>query len=154
MNGQEQTPSIPVTSSEMLRLAKKNCEILKQYLKDHGTASLKLGGDQDTEITLPVSILRLIGEVLESTAAGKRVRLVKEDEEVSPEAAAEFLQVSHPFSVKLLDSGEIPSHHIEAHRRITMSDLIEYEQKRKIKSKEALQRMVEVSEEMGLYESR
>jgi excisionase family DNA binding protein len=152
MNGQDQILSISVLSPEMLRLAKKNSEILKQYLKDHGTASLKLGGSQETEIPLPDSILRLIYEALDSAAAGKRLRLVEEDEEVSPEKAAEFLQVSRPYLVKLLDSGEIPFHYVGTHRRITMSDLIEYKQKRKIKSKEALQRMVEVSEEMGLYD--
>ncbi len=152
MNGQEQTLSISILSPEMLRLAKENSEILKQYLKDHGTASLKLGGAEGQEITLPDSILRLVYEALASAATGKRLRLVEEDEEVSPEKAAEFLQVSRPFLVRLLDNGEIPFHHVGTHRRVTMSDLIEYKRKRKVKSKEALQRMVELSEEMGLYD--
>jgi excisionase family DNA binding protein len=87
-----------------------------------------------------------------SAASGKRLRLVEEDEEVSPEKAAEFLQVSRPYLVRLLDNGEIPFHYVGTHRRITMSDLIEYKRRRKIKSKEALQRMTELSEEMGLYD--
>jgi hypothetical protein len=52
----------------------------------------------------------------------------------------------------MLDGGEIPFHYVGTHRRITMSDLIEYKRKRKIRSKEALQKMVEASEEMGLYD--
>jgi excisionase family DNA binding protein len=87
-----------------------------------------------------------------SAASGKRLRLVEEDEEVAPEKAAEFLQVSRPYLVRLLDNGEIPFHYVGTHRRITMSDLIEYKRRRKIKSKEALQRMTELSEEMGLYD--
>jgi excisionase family DNA binding protein len=152
MNGQEQTLSVSILSSEMLRLAKENSEILKQYLKDNESARLKLSGAEGHEITLPASILRLVYEALASAASGKRLRLVEEDEEVSPEKAAEFLQVSRPYLVKLLDGGEIPFHYVGTHRRITMSDLIEYKRKRKIRSKEALQRMVEVSEEMGLYD--
>ncbi|MGH9853495.1 MAG: helix-turn-helix domain-containing protein [Blastocatellia bacterium] len=144
--------SVSILSPEMLKLARENSETLKQYLKDHGTASLKLGRAEGKEITLPDSILRLVYEALASVASGKRLRLIEEDEEVSPEKAAEFLQVSRPHLVKLLDGGEIPFHYVGAHRRITMSDLIEYKRKRKIRSKEALQRMVEVSEEMGLYD--
>lgn len=152
MKGQEQTLSVSILSPEMLRLAKENSEILKQYIKDHGSASLKLIGAGGKEISLPDSILRLVYEAMVSAASGKRLRLVEEDEEVSPEKAAEFLQVSRPYLVRLLDSGEIPFHYVGTHRRITMSDLIEYKRKRKIKSKEALERMTELSEEMGLYD--
>jgi excisionase family DNA binding protein len=152
MKGQEQTLSVSVLSPEMLRLAKENSEILKQYIKDHGSASLKLIGAGGKEIALPDSILRLVYEAMVSAASGKRLRLVEEDEEVSPEKAAEFLQVSRPYLVRILDNGEIPFHYVGTHRRITMSDLIEYKRKRKIKSKEALQRMTELSEEMGLYD--
>jgi excisionase family DNA binding protein len=149
MKGQEL--SFSFLSSDMLRAAQENSEILKRYLKDHGSASLRLSGTDGKEIPLPDSILRLVYEALACAATGKKLRLVEEDEEVSPEKAAEFLQVSRPYLVKLLDGGEIPFHYVGAHRRITMSDLIEYKAKRKIRSKEALQRMVEVSEEMGLY---
>jgi excisionase family DNA binding protein len=69
--------------------------------------------------------------------------MLKEDEEVSSEKAAELLRVSLPYLARLLDSGEIPFHYVGPHRRITMYNLIEYKRKRKIRSKEALQRMVE-----------
>ncbi len=152
MKSQEQTLSVSILSPEMLRLAKENSEILKQYIKDKGSANLKLIGAGGKEIALPDSILRLVYEAMVSAASGKRLRLVEEDEEVSPEKAAEFLQVSRPYLVRLLDNGEIPFHYVGTHRRITMSDLIEYKRKRKTKSKDALQRMTELSEEMGLYD--
>jgi excisionase family DNA binding protein len=66
---------------------------------------------------LPDSILRLVYEALSSAAAGKKLRLVEEDEEVSPEKAAEFLQVSRPYFVRLLGTGEIPFHYVGTHRR-------------------------------------
>lgn len=152
MSSKEQRSTVFVLSPEMLRRAKESSEILEQYLKGHGSASLRLGGAGDKEIVLNDSILRIVCEALSSEAAGKKLRLVEEDEEVSPEKAAEFLQVSRPYLVRLLDGGEIPFHHVGTHRRITMSDLIEYKRKRKIRSKEALRKMVEVSEEMGLYD--
>jgi len=90
MNRREQTFSISNPTPEMLMLAKEISEILKQYLRDHNTANLKLVEAGGKEITLPDSILRLVYETLASAASGKRLRLVEEDEEVSPEKAAEF----------------------------------------------------------------
>lgn len=152
MKGKERTLSIAFRSPEMLRVAQENRDILKHYLTKHATASLKLEADQDQEIALPESILRLVYAALDAAVAGKKLRLVEEDQEVSPEKAAEFLQVSRPYLVRLLDQAEIPFHYVGTHRRITMSDLIAYKRNRKIKSKKALQRMTEVSEEMGLYD--
>lgn len=152
MNDREQTQSVAILSPEMLRLAKADSDLLKQYLKTHATACLKLGENEDKEIILPGSILRLVSEALASAASGKKLRLVEEDEEVSPEKAAAFLQISRPYLVRLLDQGEIPFHYVGTHRRITMSELIAYRQRRKAKSKAALQRMTELSEEMGLYD--
>lgn len=152
MNGQDRTRSVSIRSAEMMRLAQENCEILKQYLNHHTMASLKLDEAQGKEIPLPESILRLVYEALVAAASGKHLRLVEEDIEVSPEKAAAFLQVSRPFLVRLLDNGEIPFHYVGTHRRITMSDVMEYKRKRKIRSKEALQRMTELAEEMGLYD--
>lgn len=78
--------------------------------------------------------------------------IVEEDNEVSPEKAAEFLHVSRPFLVKQLDAGEIPFHMVGTHRRILMSDIIEYKRKRKERTQEILQQMREEAEELGLYE--
>ena len=152
MKGQDRTRSVSIRSPEMMELAQKNSDILKHYLTKHATASLKLDDAQDQEITLPESILRLVYEALAAAASGKQLRLVEEDAEVSPEKAAEFLQVSRPYLVRLLDNGEIPFHYVGTHRRITMSDVMTYKRKRKIKSTKALQRMTELSEEMGLYD--
>ena len=152
INDQEQPLSVSILSPEMLQQAKENSEVLKQYLKNHATANLILDGAEGKEMILPDSILRLIYEALVAAASGKKLSLVEEDEEVSPEKAAAFLHVSRPYLVRLLDNGEIPFHYVGTHRRITMSDVIEYKHKRKIKSKEALQRMTELSEKMGLYD--
>ncbi|NOT58797.1 MAG: helix-turn-helix domain-containing protein, partial [Acidobacteria bacterium] len=77
--------------------------------------------------------------------------LIAEDEEVSPERAAELLHISRPTLLKHLDAGELPFHYVGTHRRITLADLMEYKRQRQIKGEAALQRMTELAEEMGLY---
>src|SRR5215510_8237418 len=95
----------------------------------------------DDEVTSPF-ILR----------SERKVMIVEEDDEISPEKAAEFLYVSRPFLAKQLAAGEIPFHMVGTHRRILMSDIIEYKRKRKERTREILQQMREEAEELGLYE--
>jgi excisionase family DNA binding protein len=147
---QELSFSVSELSPESLAFVRKNIDLLKKYLAKRQPASLKLG--KNTEIQLPESVIALIFQALSRAADGKKIVLVEEEEEVSPEKAAEFLHVSRPFLVKKLDAGEIPFHWVGTHRRILISDLIKYKQERRQRSQEILQQMREEAEETGLYE--
>jgi excisionase family DNA binding protein len=127
-------------------------ELLADRPASDTPVSLRLGGEGAAEVEIPCPILELILRTLARAAAGKRVRLVEEDDEVSPEKAAEFLRVSRPYLVKKLEEGEIPFHFVGTHRRIAIADLIEYKRRRRARSLEALRQMREEAEEMGLYE--
>jgi excisionase family DNA binding protein len=147
---QELSFSVSELSPESLAFVRKNIDLLKKYLAKRQPASLKLG--KNTEIQLPESVIALIFQALSRAADGKKIVLVEEEEEVSPEKAAEFLHVSRPFLVKKLDAGEIPFYWVGTHRRILISDLVKYKQERRQRSQEILQQMREEAEETGLYE--
>jgi excisionase family DNA binding protein len=147
---QELSFSVSELSPESLAFVRKNIDLLKKYLAKRQPASLKLG--KNTEIQLPESVIALIFQALSRAADGKKIVLVEEEEEVSPEKAAKFLHVSRPFLVKKLDAGEIPFHWVGTHRRILISDLIKYKQERRQRSQEILRQMREEAEETGLYE--
>jgi excisionase family DNA binding protein len=149
-DAQELIFSVSDLSPESVALIRKNLDALKEYLAQGQSPSLKVG--RGKEIPLPESLINLFSQALTKAAAGKKIIIVEEDDEVSPEKAAEFLHISRPFLVKRLDAGEIPFYWVGTHRRILMSDLIEYKQKRKERSREILQQMREEAEEMGLYE--
>lgn len=135
---------------ESLALVRKHLALLQEYLARKQPASLKLG--KGKEIPLPESLTALVIRALCKAADGKKIVLIEEDEEVSPENAAKVLHVSRPFLVKKLDAGELPFHWVGSHRRILMSDLIEYKRRRRQRSLETLQQMREEAEEMELYE--
>ena len=142
--------SVSDLSPESVATIRKNLDALKEYLSKGQVASIRVG--KGKEIPLPESLIDLFSQALTKAAAGKKVVIVEEDDEVSPEKAAEFLHVSRPFLVKQLDAGEIPFHMVGTHRRILMSDIIEYKRKRKERTREILQQMREEAEELGLYE--
>lgn len=150
IDAQELSFSVSDLSPESVALIRKNLDALKEYLAKGQFPSLKVG--RGKEIPIPESLINLFSQALTKAAAGKKIVIVEEDDEVSPEKAAKFLHISRPFLVKRLDAGEIPFHWVGSHRRILMSDLIEYKQKRKERTREILQQMREEAEEMGLYE--
>jgi excisionase family DNA binding protein len=147
---QELSFSLSELPPESLASVRKSLGLLKGYSAKRQSASLKLG--KGAEIQLPKGLAALVVQALSKAAEGKKIVIVEEDDEVSPERAAEFLRVSRPFLVKKLDAGEIPFHRVGAHRRILMSDLIEYKRQRRQSGQEALRRMREEAEELGLYE--
>lgn len=149
-NTRELSFSVSDLSPESVATIRRNLEALKEYLSKGQVASIRVG--KGKEIPLPESLINLLSQALTKAVAGKKVVIVEEDDEVSPEKAAEFLHVSRPFLVKQLDAGEIPFHMVGTHRRILMSDIMEYKRKRKERTREILQQMREEAEELGLYE--
>ncbi len=72
--------------------------------------------------------------------------------EMTTTQAAEFLDVSRPFIVKLTKRGELPYRLVGTHRRIPSSALLEYREKMYLRAKEAADEMVRISQELRLYE--
>ncbi len=72
--------------------------------------------------------------------------------DLSTTQAADLLGVSRPFVVKLVDSGELPSHKVGTHRRVYLRDLIAFKHRRDQKGREALARLVEDAQELDIYD--
>ncbi|HEC08729.1 MAG TPA: helix-turn-helix domain-containing protein [Acidimicrobiales bacterium] len=66
--------------------------------------------------------------------------------------AADLLGISRPTFVKLLEDGEMPYEQPGRHRRVLLSDVLAYRQRRSVQAREALDRMVEIADESGMYE--
>ncbi|MDA8000713.1 MAG: helix-turn-helix domain-containing protein [Alphaproteobacteria bacterium] len=60
--------------------------------------------------------------------------------------AAEILGMSHSYLLKILENEALPSYEAGGERRIRTEDLMEYK-----KRWEAVEDMIRLSEEMGLY---
>jgi excisionase family DNA binding protein len=102
-------------------------------------------------VTLPHGFAQLVASMLEEVAEGHTVALVSEAEEVSTSAAAEFLGVSRPHVVKLIDSGLLPCRMAGSHRRVRMTDLAAY--KRSVERRRALlDEIAAEAQELGLYD--
>jgi excisionase family DNA binding protein len=146
----------PATVSPLTPPLREQLEQVLQHLRECVTqgkpVTLTMNGKQARAITLPTATVEVLQQALALEQQGKRFVLVAEDAEVSPERAAELLHISRPTLLKQLDAGELPFHYVGTHRRITLTDLMEYKRQRQLKGEAALQRMTELAEEMGLYD--
>jgi excisionase family DNA binding protein len=73
--------------------------------------------------------------------------------ELTTTQAAEFLDVSRPFVVKLTKRGDLPYRLVGKHRRIPSAALVQYREKMFQRGQEAADEMTRISQELGLYES-
>jgi excisionase family DNA binding protein len=73
-------------------------------------------------------------------------------EELTTTQAADFLDVSRPFVIKLIDRGELPCRMVGKHRRVPSKALLEYRQKMFVQARKAADEMAQTSQSLGLYE--
>jgi excisionase family DNA binding protein len=72
---------------------------------------------------------------------------------LTTQEAADFLGVSRPTLVRILESGEVPFQKPGRHRRVMLSDLLTYQEASRRHRREALQELADDARKDGLYEA-
>ncbi|HXH55730.1 helix-turn-helix domain-containing protein [Iamia sp.] len=89
---------------------------------------------------------------LQAAASGSSVDVTALSPELTTGQAADLLGVSRPTVVALVDKGTLPASRVGTHRRIRTSDLLAYRERSRRDRRAALDEVIEVSDELGLYE--
>jgi excisionase family DNA binding protein len=69
---------------------------------------------------------------------------------IGTQEAAQFLEVSRPYIIRLLDKGEIPFSRVKTRRRIKISDLVAYQTKMRRTRKKQLKFLTRQAQELNL----
>lgn len=109
--------------------------------------------DTGRKIRIPVSVLRLLVQILKEISQGNPVTVVPEATEITTQAASEVLGCSRPHVVRLLEEGKIPYTKVGKHRRIRYDDLMSFKKKMKVSQKKKLQDLMKLDEASGLYDT-
>lgn len=107
-------------------------------------------GREGAHIQLPEPLFHVLTKAVRLMASGQAVTLLSENEEFTTQAAANFLGMSRPYLIKLLERGELPFHFVGTHRRIYLKDLKEYSAIRDLKRRKALDQIAEDVQAAGL----
>ena len=110
--------------------------------------------DKNSEEVLEISpaTLLLIRDILDRLSVGKPTTIIPGDAELTDLDAADFLNVSRSFLIQLLEEDQIPHSKIRSLYRVRMDDLMAYKIERDKRADEALDEIVRISEELGLYD--
>jgi len=111
-------------------MARVSGQILSQFAQQKRPLTLRVReAGQDKPLQLPTGAVALLMEILEAMAAGRGVTLIPENAELTTVQAADVLNVSRPFLIKLLDENALPHRKVGKHRRIRMEDVMSYKSK-------------------------
>jgi excisionase family DNA binding protein len=117
----------PPPSVQEAALARSSGQSLARLISKNGPLTLKVtDADQEQRIDLPPGAVLLLMDILEAMAAGRGITLIPENAELTTVQAADVLNVSRPFLIKLLEEKALPCRKVGAHRRIRMEDVMTY----------------------------
>ena len=103
---------------------------LDKFLRDtpdlaDATVQLR-ADDNNATLKVPGEALRLLVDVLAQIAYGNAVTVAPVHAELTTQQAADLLNVSRPYFVKLLEDEKIPYRRVGNRRRVLLADLLTY----------------------------
>lgn len=116
-----------------------------------GRGVLQVVDPKGQRVELPTTLTDVIYRAAELLAKGRPVAVLPEEEMLSTQEAADFLNVSRQYLVRLIDAGELAAVKVGSHRRLRVADVKEFEAARDAKRMSALDLLTELSEVAGGY---
>lgn len=136
--------------TETIDLARSGAAVLRRHLQNlphERRALVRMGGD---DLILPREAMELLCEILSGMSAGKAISIVPKSAELTTQQAADFLNVSRPYLVGLLEQDKLPFIKVGTHRRVKLEDLMAYKESMVATSKVAMDRMIELAQELDM----
>ena len=126
---------------------RKAAHHLRQVVEDHERFEIQTDDGPET-IVLGKAMSKTLGMLLRLLAEGNAVTLVPIEEELTTQQAADLLNVSRPFLIKLIEEGELACRKVGRHRRLRAQDVFAYKAHMREGRKAALQGVADASEGM------
>lgn len=122
-------------------LALLSGRVLARFAKRAKPLLLRLDGTKKESLELPASVVSLLVDILNATAAGHGLTILPESVELTTVQAARVLQVSRPFLINLLEQGQIPFRKVGKHRRVLLEHVLAYKRRIDQKREETLDQL-------------
>lgn len=123
--------SMPIEPTLPSDITAREAQVAVQALRGASQAVVRLevDGSPEAAVVLPAQAFELLLRMLAHLANGDAVSIVPIHAEVTTQQAADVLNVSRPYLIKLLDGGKIGHRRVGSHRRVTLRDLLEFKRR-------------------------
>lgn len=111
----------------------------------------ELVGPNGASIAIPDSVFYVLARVVEVLERGDAITVVPVEKEITTQQAADILNVSRQYLVRLLDEGKIPFTKTGTHRRLRMEDVLRFKGKRDTERESTLDELAGLSEDYDGY---
>lgn len=112
--------------------------------------SLAGPGGEMRNFTLMPALTDALLDILRLISNGRGFRMIPVEAELTTQDAADLLNVSRPFLIRLLEKGDIPFTTVGRHRRVRAADLFAYKTERHQVRSVALSELAALDSKGGL----
>ncbi len=146
-------PDEPVTAdAREADAVREVARLLADSAGDDAVGAIRLTTPDGQALDLPASMRKILQQAIPLLTQGDAVTVASWHKELTTQEAADFLNVSRPSLIKLLEDGAIPYSKVGTHRRVRLSDILAYRQQRSNVRKDLFQWMLDVAQEQNAYD--
>ena len=116
----------------------------------HEDAELRVQVDGGELLRLPKSVNAMLYHLLTEMAQGNAVTLIPVHAELTTQEAADYLNVSRPYLIRLLEEGKMKFSLVGTHRRVKFSDLTAFRKAAEIERQRVMDELAEQSQILGM----
>ena len=140
-------PETVVPTEQDVATATESSRLLS---KIDGKRDLRVHLETGEILVLPKAAARLLHHLLIEMSRGNAVTLIPLHAELTTQEAAEFLNVSRPYVIRLLETGKVKHRKVGTHRRIKFSDLQDFKKRQDDASDAALDELAKQAQELNM----
>lgn len=145
-------PIIPSENEvELARISSRVLSALRLKKAKSVDISLETANHHPSSVTLPFSAFQLLVNILVQMAEGNAVTLIPVHAELTTQEAADLLNVSRPYLIRLLEDKKIPFRKVGTRRKVLFQDLMDYKHKTDAARRKVLDDLAAEAQNLGLY---
>jgi len=114
-------------------------------------SSCALIGKEGQKIELPESVYEILKRVVEVMHRGDSITVVPVGKTLTSQQAANLLNISRQYLIRLLEEDKLPYEMLNTHRRLKLTDVLAYKKERDQTRKSKLDKLSELSQDYGGY---
>lgn len=142
-------PKLP-TEEEVTQAREASRQLARLLPEDAQTLRLVTDDNRHEMIAIPPGALRLFVDVLTQLGQGRAVTLLPQRAELTTQEAADYLNVSRPYVVGLIEQNKLPARKVGTRRRIAFDDLVRFDEQDRARRRAALDELARIDRELGL----